>query len=170
MNEGERIRLRSVREEDMKILFEWINDPEIIKYTHTYLPISEPEQKKWYQSLSEQSNNFLLNIELKTEKRIIGTCSLHDINWQSRRAELTIKICEKSERGKGYAKEALSCLIDFGFNDLNLKRIWLGVFPDNARAVKLYKNLGFKEEGLMRKHYFIQGEYKDVLIMGLLKE
>lgn len=170
MKEKKNIRLRALRENDIWILHKWVNDPEIVKYTNFFHPISEMEQKEWFSSLPQQKNKSFLGIELINEDKLIGTCGFNEINQISRKAELFIKISDKALWGKGYGIEALEILLDFGFSDLNLRKICLRVMSDNERGIKLYKKAGFVIEGLMKEDYYIQGEYKDVILMAFFRK
>jgi UDP-4-amino-4,6-dideoxy-N-acetyl-beta-L-altrosamine N-acetyltransferase len=169
MKESENIRLRALRESDNEILHKWVNDPEIVKFTYFFHPVSEMEQKEWFASLSKKQNQVIFCIEIKQGEKLIGTCGFYDINHVCRKAELVIKICDKTMRGKGYGREVLEILMDFGFSDLNLRRIWLRVLADNERAIKLYQNAGFITEGLLKEDHYIQGEYKDVIVMAFIR-
>ena len=66
--------------------------------------------------------------------------------------------------------EAMSVLLDYGFNILNLHRVDLEVFAFNKRARKSYEKLGFKQEGIMRDKLFYDGEFHDAILMGVLKK
>lgn len=170
MKETSNIRLRALKESDIWLLHKWVNDPEIVKYTYFFHPVSEMEQKEWFSSLPRQTDKILFGIEVKEGEKLIGTCGLEDINHICRKAELTIKICDNKMWNKGFGKEALEILMDFGFSDLNLRRIWLKVMADNERAVKLYKNVGFIVEGVMKEDHYSQGEYKDIIIMAYIRK
>jgi len=170
MKNSQNINLRALKESDIWILHSWVNDPELVKYTYFFHPVSEMEQKEWFNSLSNKKNQILFGIELKEDHQLIGICGFHDINYVCRKAELFIKISNKGQWGKGYGKEAMEILIDFGFSDLNLHRIWLRVLADNERAIKLYKKTGFVIEGIMKEDHYIQGEYKDIIIMATIRK
>lgn len=163
------IKIRGFLDKDFQSLNEWINDTEIIQYTNTYRPISEKESREWFENMYKNKNNFVFAISLLENDEIIGTCGLYDYEPISGKAELRMKIGNKDYQSKGLGKIALKMLIDFGFRDLNLQKIWLKVFSDNERAVKLYENAGFVKEGLLTNDIFIKGIYKDVLIMSLIK-
>jgi RimJ/RimL family protein N-acetyltransferase len=60
-------------------------------------------------------------------------------------------------------------LSGWGFDTLNLNRVFLRVFADNARAIRCYAKVGYQQEGRLRQHDFYNGAYRDVLIMGLLR-
>lgn len=165
-----RVLLREIREKDIWILHRWINDPQIIQHTNTFRPISEMEQRQWLANTEYFQKNHVFGICLEQDDKLIGTCGLYDIDNVSRKAELRMKICETAYRGQGLGAESLKQLLDFGFKDANLHKIWLRVMADNEPAIKLYLNGGFQQEGVLRHDMFIKGEYQDLIVMSILKE
>ena len=164
------IKLRGFLESDFRFLNKWINDPDIIQFTNIYRPISEIESREWFDSIHKNKNSFIFAIALTENDEIIGTCGLYDYESVSGKAELRMKIGNKEYWNKGVGKTALNKLLEFGFSDVNLRKIWLRVFNDNERAIKLYEDAGFIKEGLLMQDVFIKGKYKDVLIMSLNKK
>ena len=71
-------------------------------------------------------------------------------------------------RSGGYGSDALRTLIKYGFNDLNLNKIWCEVYTNND-ALDIYRHIGFKDEGLIRQHYFNDGKYWDSNLLSLLR-
>jgi RimJ/RimL family protein N-acetyltransferase len=71
---------------------------------------------------------------------------------------------------KGYAYESSQIFIDYSFNQFNLNKIYLEVLKENDAAINLYQKLGFREEGILKENIFKNGEFKDVLIMSLLRD
>ena len=71
---------------------------------------------------------------------------------------------------KGYGTEAVNLLLDYGFSFLNFRNISLNVFEYNEAAYNLYKKIGFKEVGRLRKAAEILGETYDIIIMDMLRE
>jgi RimJ/RimL family protein N-acetyltransferase len=115
-----------------------------------------------------ENGDVLFSIFDKAEK-FIGICGLHNLRDIYHSAELRILIFDKDAVGKGIGTEAVKLLVDYGFNRLNLHRIWLGVNADNERAVKCYLKAGFKEEGRLREDIFYHGKYADAVRMGILR-
>jgi len=72
--------------------------------------------------------------------------------------------------GKGYGTEAMNLILGFAFRDLNLNRVQLEAFDFNKRAQKCYLKVGFKEVGRRRKTRFIDGKYRDCIVMDILRE
>ena len=98
------------------------------------------------------------------------TVSLDGFNFTDRSAVLGIFIGDDSNRGKGYGKEAIKLLLEYGFNNLNLNNIMLSVYSFNKRAIKVYESLGFKKFGTRHKSHYFKGKFYDEIQMEILKE
>jgi RimJ/RimL family protein N-acetyltransferase len=103
------------------------------------------------------------------DDRLVGMTRLYDIEAHHRTAILGLSIGRESEWGKGFGADASKVTIRYGFQELNLYRIWLDVFGYNDRAQTLYRRLGFTEEGRLREHFERDGHRHDVILMGLLR-
>ena len=101
--------------------------------------------------------------------KLLGHCGLYYIDWIHRFGEFGIYIGDDDFRSGGYGSDALRTLIGYGFNDLNLNKIWCEVY-DNNDALKVYEHIGFVYEGKMRQNYFNEGKYWDAHILSMLKE
>ena len=170
---GERIKLVPTKREYIGSYLKWINDPEITQYLVIFRPMTKEMEESWYDNLNNRENDFLFAIVIPIENEedfLIGNCGIHQVNWKDRLGVLGIMIGEKDYWGKGYGTEAIELLLDYGFNTLNLNRIELLVHDFNHKAIKCYEKLGFVKEGLKRQAMFINGEYHDTFIMGMLSQ
>jgi RimJ/RimL family protein N-acetyltransferase len=91
------------------------------------------------------------------------------IDQKARSVEIGIMIGEKDYWNKGHGTEAMRTMCRYGFEELNLNRIWLRVFDTNPRARKAYEKAGFVYEGTLRQAEYKHGRYIDVHIMSILK-
>jgi RimJ/RimL family protein N-acetyltransferase len=101
------------------------------------------------------------------ESQDIGFAIVRD--WASSERVACIKRIAVSNPGQGHGQMLLAGLVDHIFRKTDAYRIWLGVFPDNARARGAYEAVGFKAEGLARGSAFFGGVYRDELVMALLR-
>ena len=76
---------------------------------------------------------------------------------------------DKDYWNQGYGSDAMRLLLKYGFNSLNLNRIYLHVFDTNPRAIRAYEKVGFVHEGRLRQDIFLNGSYVDVLMMSVLR-
>ena len=169
-SKNKKIYLCSVERENIEQLRNWRNMPELRKYFREYREISKDAQVKWYEEkVLGDKNQVNFEIHDNESGKLIGHCGLYYVKWINRTGEFGIYIGDNDFRGKGYGKEALETLINYGFNNLNLLKIWAEVFGNNS-AIHLYKKLGFKQEGILRKNVYKEGEHLDSILIGLLKE
>jgi RimJ/RimL family protein N-acetyltransferase len=171
MLEGDRVRLVPPRREYIEQFQKWMTDPEITQYLRMFRPITRDMEEDWYNTLKKRENDFIFSIVIlddENDEILIGNCEIK-VDWKNRVGSCGIVIGEKDYHSKGYGTEAMKLLVDYGFNTLNLNRIELSTFNFNLRALKSYKNVGFKEEGARRQTIYVNGEYHDVIILGILK-
>jgi diamine N-acetyltransferase len=167
---GKRVKLRPLEEADLPLLAEWRNQPEVWARFFNKFPISFSGQRDWYKALLEERRKLLLIIEAIESSKPIGTIGFDNIDSINQRAEYgNLLIGHDESRHLGFATEASILLLSYGFDRLNLNRVFLHVLADNVKTVNLYKRLGFREEGLLREAIFDQGKYKDVVVMGILR-
>jgi diamine N-acetyltransferase len=174
---GQRIRLRPVEKDDLPRYVKWFSDPELRGYISMPLPIGQTQEEKWFVQAVANKDRDTQSWAIDAQPADmavgpwvhIGGCGLHEIDWRNRWAELGIIIGARDYWGRGYGTDAVQTLCGLAFNTLNLNRIFLRVFADNARAIRCYEKVGFRNEGRLRQHDFNNGAYRDVLLMGLLR-
>jgi len=98
---------------------------------------------------------------------VIGTCTLAALDMENRRAELGFALARPNWR-RGYMSEALPILLQFAFCEMQLHRVWADTDPRNSPSIRVLERLGFRREGLLREHYWVQDEPQDGLVYGLL--
>lgn len=169
---GKRIRLRHAERDDLPTFIKWLNDPEVRAGISAYLPMSMAEEEQWFEKTLERppvERNLCIEVKRGRGWNLIGNCGYFNFDYRVHMAEVGIMIGEKEEWGKGYGSEVMRLLLDFGFNTLNLNRIWLRVYADNPRAIRAYEKAGFQHEGRQRQAQFADGAYVDVVVMGALR-
>jgi RimJ/RimL family protein N-acetyltransferase len=166
---AERVTLGPLLDADLPVLFRWINEPEQVHWNSAYRPVSETDHRAWFEAVRHRSDVTIFAIRTLPEERLIGSCQLRNIDPVHRNAELQIRIGEVDERGVGYGTHAVRQLLHFGFQDLNLRRVYLNVFAHNAAAIRTYEKAGFRREGVLREAAHIDGRYVDVVVMGILR-
>lgn len=119
-------------------------------------------------AIQNNSREDFLILENETTE-LIGDVVISDIDRRFRNCLLRIAIFDQDNFSKGYGQEALQIIVNYVFGMLNLHRIELEVLTENTRAKHVYKKIGFKEEGIKRDAYYFDHEYKDVMMMSILK-
>ncbi len=135
---------------------------------HAIRPLSEDDAAKQIEQWRDDwPASVTFALRAIDDDRLVGMTRLYDIQSHHRTAVLGLGIGRESEWGKGFGTDASKVTIRYGFQELNLYRIWLDVFGYNERAQALYRKLGFTEEGRLREHFERNGRRHDVILMGL---
>ncbi len=144
--EGKRIYLRTLSEKSAtKEYCGWLNNPEVNQYLETR-EATTAGLKKYIEKKNRNPNCLFLGIFFKENQKHIGNIKLEPIDFKNRKATIGILIGEKDYWGRGIGAEATALLVDYGFKDLNLKEINLGVRAQNKAAIRVYEKVGFKVE------------------------
>lgn len=121
---------------------------------------------EWHRTRTDE---VIWAIIAEEDGRCLGHIGLYKIDQRSRTAELGIMIGDRSAWGHGIGYQASLFALRHAFMQENLNRISLTVIPTNERAIRLYRRLGFIEEGRLRQVLYRDGQYLDLIAMGLLK-
>ena len=100
-------------------------------------------------------------------ERLIGTCRFSEPQYAG--LELAIVIFDPEERGRGAGTFAVSKMCEIAFTTVGTHRVELGVYPDNAAAIRVYEKCGFRHEALLRRYVHHEGEWRDLVWMAVLK-
>lgn len=169
--ETARLQLYKVTKEHCDVNYlRWLHDSEVNKYLETgNYPSTIDGLVNFIESVNKKEVLFLA-IHKKDDGKYIGNIKIDNINRLYGLAEYGILLGEKSEWGKGFAKEATIAVLKHCFLRLNLRKIMLGVIGENANAHNMYKKLKFQKEGCYKKHVYRDGHYIDIVRMAIFKD
>jgi len=164
---GKKCYLSPINVNDAEKFTEWLNDFEVTQNLTLYeKSISLEAEKEILGRLAKEHNYSIIDI---AANKVIGNCGYMNLNHLDQTGELGIFIGDKDYWNKGYGTEALSLLIDYGFQALNLHNIWLKVYSFNERAIKVYEKIGFKVIGRRREARLRGTERHDDIFMDILR-
>ena len=169
--ETPRLRLRPYVAADANDVFALFSDPAVMRYWSS-APWTERRQADEFlardaSSIAEGSSA-RLGIVRKADGALIGNCTLFSFDLQCRRAE-TGYVLSSAAWGHGYANEAVTALLDWGFEKLHLNRVEADIDPRNMPSARALERLGFTREGHLRERWIVNGEVTDSFIYGLLR-
>jgi RimJ/RimL family protein N-acetyltransferase len=104
------------------------------------------------------------------DDQLVGFVYLGILSWVHRDSIVAIGIGDRELAGKGYGTDAMRLALRYAFAELNLHRVTLNVFSNNARAIRSYEKAGFRHEGRMRQAMRRDGTWLDILYMGILHD
>lgn len=161
------LRFEKFTKADIPQYYAWRNDPEVAIYDQSAFlrPMSFEEVEIWSERMVEG-----LSFMIYDGVIAIGICAFMNVDERNRHAELSIVIGNKDYWSKGYGTAIMEQQLEWGFNGLNLNRLYLHVFDFNKRAIGLYEKVGFIKEGHKREMLFRNGKYCDVLYYGMLRK
>lgn len=102
--------------------------------------------------------------------RLIGVVGLCHLVPRDRVAEISFYVGPPEMRGRSYARRALQLLHQWGFDELNLRRVYAETYDFNAPSLRLLERLGYREEGRLRGHVWRFGRPVDSVMLGLLRD
>lgn len=165
---GETVYLSPLCPDDVELYTKWMNDSSVTLGTGSFSQIfTQSKEADWLASNAGNQNFAIVRLEDDT---LLGNCGLVECDHLHQTATVGIFIGEEENRSKGYGREALSLLLDFGFQFLNLRNIMLCVFSFNERAIHMYQKVGFREIGRRRQCHFSQGKFYDTVYMDILRD
>ena len=170
MLRGEKVTLRPVEKDDLKVLHEFRMDLEIhvMADDDPWLPRPFDHFENFYEERLK-STDIEAWFVIEADGKMIGDCGLWDFDNTSRHCHLGISIGDRDYWGKGYGRDAVKLLVDYAFRHHNLVKVCLTTTTDNVRAIKAYEAAGFEHEGVLRRHTWSDGVYKDIVVMGALR-
>ena len=112
------------------------------------------------------NKSYLFGVFVKSSSKPIGNVRLFNLHKIHRRAELSFMFYDQEEWGKGFATEALSSIVNFAFEDMNLHRIHADYYEKNLASSRVFEKLGFEIEGIYKDHFLYQNTYVNSIRVG----
>ncbi len=173
-------RLRLIRESDLDTVMRWRMLPEVTRYMYTDPQLTRESQRAWFDRIRDSQRDRVWIIESlpapATDEAspapaplALGVLSLSDIDRVNQRCAWAYYLGETTARGMGLAKTLELNVCEYVFETLGLTKLWCEVLSYNDRVVALHEKFGSKVEGVLRQHICKNGEFHDVVRMGLLR-
>lgn len=146
--ETPRLNLRQIDpySDDLISYLSWLRDIESNPFIQSArIDYGILELIEFIKAVNSDVNAILFGIFLKSNFQFIGTLKIQPIDFTLGTAWLGIMIGNPEFRGRGYGREATQEVLNYLFNSLKLKEVFLGVDLKNFDAIALYETLGFSE-------------------------
>jgi putative acetyltransferase len=162
MTPSEHVTVRPVCADDAAAVYDIRRQPEVQRFTFA---MPSERRKDWISALGSNDHVFVAEVD----GRVVGIAGLHLKDGKHRHSGWVGLAVHDAFARRGIGRALTAMVLDVADNALGLVRVELEVFADNERAIKLYRDSGFVEEGRKRKAYFRGGEFIDALMMARVR-
>jgi ribosomal-protein-alanine N-acetyltransferase len=163
--------LREWHVHDLTALHTLDTDPEIQRYRNDTIIAEEQtrEYLDWVTTLAHDSErtHYPFAVILSSSEQVIGACFLQVTNWALREAEVAYSL-QRHLWNQGYTTEAAQALVGYGFDTLQLHRIWAKCIAENIGSWRVMEKIGMQREGYLRENRWLHGQWWDILLYAIL--
>jgi len=166
----ERLNLRRLADEDEEEIFFLRSDKEMLQFLDRDPTQSIDEARQWIHTINEgiDGNQYIAwAIALKNDPGLIGTITFWNIKKEHYRAEIGYALHPRCQ-GRGLMQEAMTVVLDYGFNTIKLHSVEANINPNNTRSIQLLERNGFVREAYHRENYYYNGHFLDSVIYSLI--
>jgi RimJ/RimL family protein N-acetyltransferase len=170
MLRGDKVGLRARHEADVPILHAELYDDVVTRSkadTRPWLPIPPGSAASPYAAGDPTDDTAFFSVVELTGDELAGEALLWGIDLHNRTAHLGMAL-RPGFRGRGLAVDVVRILCHYGFAVRGLQRLQIEAVADNAAMIGAAAKAGFVHEGVLRRSAWVQGEYADTVILGLL--
>ena len=167
----ERLVLREFQENDWPAVLAYQTDPLYLRYYEWIerTPAAVQDFVRMFLTRQEEQprTKFQLAIILKSNLELIGNCGIRMESVEAYEADIGYELSPQ-HWSHGYAIEAARAIVQFGFTQLHLHRIWAWCLADNVGSVRVLEKLGMRLEGRLREKEYFKGRWWDTLLFAIL--
>lgn len=161
------LRFRKINEDDQEMIRTWRMLPDVTKYMYTDPEITLENQLAWHNKTKiDPSKKYWI---INADNEDVGLVGIYDIDRHNRKCEWAYYLASPSVRGKGIGRSVEFNIQDYVFNVLDLNKLCCEVFTWNEAVIGMHEKYGSSIEGTRRDHIFKNGEFFDIVEMGLLR-
>jgi [ribosomal protein S5]-alanine N-acetyltransferase len=166
--QGQSVLLRPVAEAEIPIFLEAFADPDVLRYLgESFYAQAPAAEREWWEKAG--TNPTAVYWGLEYEARVVGTTSIHLIDWTSRNAMTGTAISDRSAWGKGIATEAMQLRADYAFRQLQLHKLVSGYYEPNVASARAQASCGYRVVGRARDDLYRDGRWHDLIVTELMR-
>jgi [ribosomal protein S5]-alanine N-acetyltransferase len=146
---------------------DWASTKSLGGFSHG---MSTDDIRRWIVVHTNREEEVFWSIANKDDNICIGHVALYKVDSRVRKAEFGILIGDHCYWNKGFGRRITAAVLAWGFEQMNLHKVYLEVLATNESAIAVYERLSFRREGLLRDDQFRDGAFVNVVVMSLLHE
>lgn len=158
-------KLRPMADEDLVMVLDWRNAPEVRSKMYTRHVISLEEHSDWWKRTKHRADQRYFVYEF--EGAPLGVVGFTQIDRVSQNCSWAFYASPNAPRGTGSRMEYLA--LNYVFEELRLNKLFCEVLSFNEAVIRLHTKFGFQREGLFRQQHMVDGVFHDIVRFGLLE-
>jgi RimJ/RimL family protein N-acetyltransferase len=164
--------LRPLTVNDVTVKYvDWLKDEEVTKYLEIrFGDYSIDELKSYIELFLKDKSKFLFGIFFERNDSHIGNMTIYDVNYKTGTFDIGYLIGDKNHWGTSASTEAILLALKYAFNNLNLRKIFTGVYSNHVKSRFTLKKIGFVEEARLKDRFLFDGETIDEVIVTMDRE
>jgi diamine N-acetyltransferase len=170
---GETVFLRALEPEDLEFVYAIENDETIWEVSNTQTPYSKFLIRQYLENAHQdiyEAKQLRLAICKNGTFKAIGLIDLFDFDAKNKRAGVGIIVQNETDRNSGFGKEALSMVINYAFQQLELHQLYANIGTENRASLSLFTTFGFQKIGVKKDWNFVRGNYADEALFQLINQ
>ena len=170
---GNTIHLRALEPEDLEFVYAIENDENIWEVSNTITPYSKFLIRQYLENAHQdiyEAKQLRLVICKKGNSEAIGLIDLFDFDAKNKRAGIGIIIQNDVDRNNGFGKQALSLVINYAFEQLQLHQLYANIGTENKASESLFTTFGFEKIGVKKDWNFNNNAFHDEAVYQLIKK
>lgn len=155
------------------IYYGWLRDKDVMRNVNRLeylLPISRDVIDRYVEDVTASDRDAFFAVHCKEDDAFIGTVRIAHIDWRLGIGDIGVLIGNRNYWGRGLATDAVTALVGYALDYLNLRKLISHPTATNVAMCKCFESVGFKREGRTRKSLLIGGEYQDAILYGIFRE
>ena len=164
---GQSIFLRALDEVDVgEDYLGWMRDPQIVQFLESRDQVQTIESLRGFvRTMNASHRDHLFGIFLKQSGEHIGNIKIGSVREPHRSADLGLIVGRRSSWGKGYGTEAIALATRYAFEQLELNKLWAGMYSENLGSYHAFIKAGYREVGRFKRHVLFKGRYIDSILV-----
>ncbi len=159
--------LRPLDRDDLKGVLAWRNSDRVRAVMFTDQLISWEEHLAWFGRAEHDTSRFYAVFQI--DGRPAGVTGITELDRLNGTATFGLYLGETDVPG-GTGSRMTYLTLQWAFDDLGVRKLGCQALDLNERAIRMYEKCGLQHEGLLRRHHLKGGEYRDVVVLGILRE
>jgi ribosomal-protein-alanine N-acetyltransferase len=167
----DQVVLRKPEPSDAAAMYRYRNNPDSTNYlAEHHRSFSMKDIEEWIERHRTMENEIVWTVADRQTNDCLGHAGLYQINQRVRCADAGIMLGDPATWGKHLGSAVLTAIVEFGFTQLNLNRVHGYIVAAHSRSLRMVERCGFKQEGVMRQAHYVDGQYMDLVMVGILRD